>query len=256
MQLNYKQFGTGEPLIILHGLLGSLDNWQTIAKKLAEHYSVYIIDQRNHGKSPHSETFNYEILADDLLNFYTEHDLKSATLLGHSMGGKTVMLFALLHPEKVTKLIVADAAPVDYEDRHSIIFEALLSADLESAKTRNDVQQHIEKYLKNPANIQFLMKGLDRDSQHHFVWRFNVKTLHKAYNAIMGFPETNRIFKKPSLFLKGEKSDYITAENYRQIAHYFPNNEITEIANAGHWLHADNPADFIEAVIAFGKANA
>lgn len=251
MKLNYKVFGTGEPLIILHGLLGSLDNWQSIAKKLAERNTVYIIDQRNHGKSPHSNDFSYALLVDDLLNFYVEHEITSANVLGHSMGGKAAMAFALKYPEKTSRLIVVDAAPVDYEDRHSIIFEALLTADLANAKTRDEVQKHIEKYLRNPANIQFLMKGLDRDANNHFVWRFNVEVLHKHYNEIMGFPQSDNVYTKPTLFLKGEKSDYITAENYPQIAHYFPNNEITEIANAGHWVHADNPVDFIEAVESF-----
>lgn len=251
MKLNYKVFGTGEPLIILHGLLGSLDNWQSIAKKLAERNTVYIIDQRNHGKSPHSSDFSYALLVDDLLNFYVEHEITSANVLGHSMGGKAAMAFALKYPEKMSRLIVVDAAPVDYEDRHSVIFEALLSADLANAKTRDEVQKHIEKYLRNPANIQFLMKGLDRDANNHFVWRFNVEVLHKFYNEIMGFPQSENVYTKPTLFLKGEKSDYITAENYPQIAHYFPNNEITEIANAGHWVHADNPVDFIEAVESF-----
>ncbi len=251
MKLNYKVFGTGEPLIILHGLLGSLDNWQSIAKKLAERNTVYIIDQRNHGKSPHSNDFSYALLVDDLLNFYVEHEITSANVLGHSMGGKAAMAFALKYPEKTSRLIVVDAAPVDYEDRHSIIFEALLTADLANAKTRDEVEKHIEKYLRNPANIQFLMKGLDRDANNHFVWRFNVEVLHKFYNEIMGFPQSENVYTKPTLFLKGEKSDYITAENYPQIAHYFPNNEITEIANAGHWVHADNPVDFIEAVESF-----
>ncbi|HEY0262448.1 MAG TPA: alpha/beta fold hydrolase [Chitinophagales bacterium] len=258
MKLNYKQFGQGEPLIILHGLLGSLDNWQSIAKKLAERNTVYIIDQRNHGKSPHSDDFSYEILVEDLLNFYAEHNLQTANLLGHSMGGKAVMLFALMYPEKVNKLLVADVAPVDYEDKHRIIFNALLTADLKRATTRDDVQKNIEKYIQDKANVQFLMKGLDRDENNNFVWRFNVEALHKHYNEIMGFPSTNppggrtgAVFSKPTLFLKGEKSDYITSENYPQIERYFPNNEITEIAGAGHWVHADNPAAFIKAVESF-----
>lgn len=253
MKLNYKQFGQGEPLIILHGLLGSLDNWQSIAKKLAERNTVYILDQRNHGKSPHSEDFSYELLVNDLLNFYAEHNIRSANLLGHSMGGKAVMYFALKYPEKTSRLIVVDVAPVNYEDRHSIIFEALLSADLQNAKTREEVQRHIEKYLRNPANIQFLMKGLERNDNNRFVWRFNVDVLHKQYKEIMGFPPSENVFTQPTLFLKGENSDYITAENYPQIAHYFPNNEITEIAHAGHWVHAENPADFIKEVESFLK---
>ena len=181
MQLNFKTFGQGFPLIILHGLFGSLDNWQTIAKKLADKLQVYIIDQRNHGKSPHSNEFNYELLSNDLLEFFEQQKIHKAHIIGHSMGGKTAMQFALEHSEKVEKLIVVDVAPVAYEDRHSNVFAALFAADVKSATTREEVENILRQKLDNDeATVQFLLKGLSRDELgKHFEWKFNVESLHK-----------------------------------------------------------------------------
>lgn len=253
MQLNFKTFGQGFPVIILHGLFGSLDNWQTIAKKLAEKFQVYIIDQRNHGKSPHTDEFNYELLSNDLLEFFQQNEIDKAHLIGHSMGGKAVMQFALEHSEKVEKLIVVDVAPVAYEDRHSDVFNALFAADVKTASTREEVEKLLRKKLDNDeTTVQFLMKGLSRDeSGKHFEWKFNLDSLYKHYPEISGAVGSSTPFTGKTLFIKGEKSPYINSENYTAINGLFPDNELAEIKGAGHWVHAEKPHEFIEEVLRF-----
>ncbi|MFT4970644.1 MAG: esterase, partial [Chitinophagales bacterium] len=162
MQLNYKVFGSGEPLIILHGLLGSLDNWQTLAKKYAEQYTVFIIDQRNHGKSPHSDEFSYDIMVEDLLEFCESNFIFTCNLLGHSMGGKVAMQFALTYPDYVDKLIIADIAPVRYQAGHNEIFKALRKVDLSQIKERKEVDEILATSIPEFGIRQFLMKGLTR----------------------------------------------------------------------------------------------
>lgn len=253
MTLNYKQFGSGFPLIILHGLLGSLDNWQSIAKKIAEQgFSVYIIDQRNHGRSPHSKDFNYQLLADDLLSFMQQHNIAKAHLLGHSMGGKTVMQFALSHPQKVGKLIVVDIVPAAFDDRHSDVFGALFASNASSATSREEVQEVLRQKLGDETTVQFLMKSLVRNEDGEgFSWRFNVEALYKNYANISDGITANQPYEGDCLFIKGERSTYISSGNYFSIADLFPNHQLAEIKGAGHWVHADNPTEFIAEVLHF-----
>ncbi|HRG88160.1 MAG TPA: alpha/beta fold hydrolase [Chitinophagales bacterium] len=262
MNLNYKKFGEGFPLIILHGLLGSLDNWQTIAKKLADPavvsqpstLDVYIVDQRNHGKSPHTNDFNYDILSADLLEFMQQQQIQQAHLLGHSMGGKTVMKFALQYPEKVAKLIVADVAPVVYEDRHSDVFAALFAADVAKATSRDEIEKVLRQKLDgDETTVQFLMKGLHRAEGYTkgFEWKFNLEVLYKHYADISEGITADKHFTGPALFIKGQRSSYVTGNNYPVIEQLFPNNQLAEIKGAGHWLHAEKPADFLQEVVAF-----
>lgn len=252
MKLNYKTYGKGYPLIILHGLLGSLDNWATLAKKFAENYTVFVIDQRNHGKSPHSNNFNYEILANDLLEFMDEHHIYSANILGHSMGGKTAMLFALENPDKINKLIIADIAPVNYNGGHEIIFQALLKIDLKSIKSRKEVDDLLEKDIKLFSIRQFLMKGLTRNKEREFVWKYNLKGIWNAYQEIIkSFQKEDEIFEKDTLFIKGENSNYILDEYLTDIEKYFPNYKLKTIDHAGHWLHAEKPTAFYTIVSEF-----
>ncbi len=248
MKLNYKKFGNGKPLIILHGLMGALDNWQSIAKVLAENFAVYVIDQRNHGKSAHSNDFDYHLMANDLNDFLKEQAIETCIILGHSMGGKVTMNFALQYPEKVEKLIVADIAPAQYEDQHSKIIQAIKSVDLNIVQTRDEVQAQLSNKIHDISTVQFLMKGLYRDDSNKFQWRFNIQAIESNYDKISDFPEHQNQFHKPALFIKGSKSNYINSINYSSIAALFPNNEITEICNSGHWVHADNPNEFIKAV--------
>lgn len=252
MQLNYKKFGEGFPIIILHGLLGSLDNWQTIAKKLSEKFQVFIIDQRNHGRSPHREEFNYELLSNDLLEFFDQHQIQRAHVIGHSMGGKAAMKFALEHPDKVERLIIVDVAPGFYEEQHSNVFNALFAADVKHATSREEVEKVLREKLSNDeATVQFLLKGLQRaePGQPGFQWKFNLKSLHKNYNKISEAITASKPFVGQTLFIKGEKSDYISAVNRDSIAKLFPNYQVSEIKGAGHWVHADKPEEFIQEVM-------
>lgn len=253
MTLNFKKFGEGFPLVILHGLLGSLDNWQTIAKKLAEKFEVFIVDQRNHGKSAHTNEFSYELMANDLLEFFEQQGIKQANVIGHSMGGKTAMLFALSHPEKVNKLILVDITPAQYGDHHSTIFEALFAADAAHATTRQQVSDVLhEKLGDDESTIQFLLKGLNRDEAgQNFEWKFNLEALRKNYSEVAKAIENPRPFSGKTLFVKGENSNYINPETYQSVNTLFPDNELTEIKGAGHWVHADKPAEFIEVVLKF-----
>jgi esterase len=252
MNLNYKSIGSGFPLIILHGLLGSLDNWQSIAKQISEHFQVFIIDQRNHGRSPHSDEFSYEILVNDVLEFMQQQGIGRAHFIGHSMGGKVAMKLALEHPEKVAKLIVVDVAPVEYEDNHSREFKALLEVDLKTLENRQEAEAILRNHLgSDESTIQFLMKGLYRDDDNKFQWRFNVQSLYDAYNEISSGITSDKPFEGETLFIKGEKSDYINASNFSEIIDLFPHNQLVEIAGAGHWVHADRPTEFINAVEKF-----
>ncbi len=256
MKLNYKKFGEGFPVIILHGLFGSLDNWQTIAKKLAAApFAVYIIDQRNHGKSPHSDDFSYQLLADDLRDFYKQQGIEKAHLIGHSMGGKTVMLFALQHPELVEKLVVVDVAPVAYSDRHSQVFAALFAADAHHAESREAVEEVLRQKLENDeSTVQFLLKGLSRDAAgKHFEWKFNLDSLHKHYDAVSGEVTEGKPFEGEALFIKGGNSNYINSTNYSNIQDLFPNNQLTEIKDASHWVQAEQPQEFTDEVMKFLK---
>ncbi|MCW5907670.1 MAG: alpha/beta fold hydrolase [Chitinophagales bacterium] len=252
MQLNYKQFGEGFPLIILHGLFGSLDNWQTIAKRLAENLRVFIIDQRNHGKSAHSKAFNYDLLAADLAAFMYEHQLPKAHIIGHSMGGKTAMKFALLHPENVDKLVVVDISPSAYDDKHHEVFNALFAAHVEQAQSRESVEKILREKLSDEATVLFLMKNLTRNENGTgFRWKFNVESLFENYAAISGAITSAKPFAGETLFIKGEHSNYINASNYSNINSLFPHHQLSEIKGAGHWVHADKPEEFVNEVKGF-----
>ena len=256
MQLNFKTFGEGFPLIILHGLMGSLDNWQSIAKKLAEHFKVYIIDQRNHGRSQHSTEMSYAILSADLLDFMHQQQIERAHLIGHSMGGKTVMQFALLHPEMVSKLVVVDITPAAIEDKHSAVFQALFKVDLATITDRRQAEEILRKGLDgDETTVQFLMKSLTRtDDGAGFTWRFNLPVLYQHYPEISAAIESSVPFMGHSLFIKGAKSGYITATTYEKVIDLFPNNELLEIADAGHWVHAEKPVEFTDGVLKFLRA--
>ena len=252
MNLNFKVYGSGYPLLILHGLMGSLDNWQSIAKKLGEHFAVYTIDQRNHGRSPHTTEFSYDLLVGDLLEFMQQQGLGRAHLIGHSMGGKVVMKMALEHPQKVNKLVVVDVAPVEYEDRHSMVFKALLAVDLKLLQSRQQAEATLREYLgSDESTVQFLMKGLYRDDDNTFQWRFNVKSLYDSYDEISSGLSSDKPFDGETLFVKGERSSYINASNFSEIMDLFPHNQLAEIAGAGHWAHADDPLAFIAEVEQF-----
>ncbi|MBS9524323.1 alpha/beta fold hydrolase [Litoribacter ruber] len=250
MKLNYKKIGQGKPLIILHGLFGSADNWLTIARDLEKEYTLYLVDQRNHGDSPHSEEWNYTAMAQDIAELMESEGLDSAFLMGHSMGGKTVMNFAMLYPEKVDKLIVADIAPRYYPVHHERILEGLNAVDLQNAKSRKDADDMLAKYINSAPIRQFLMKNLTR-KDGGFAWKINLQTITKNIEEVGKALESDNTFDKPTLFMGGANSDYITEKDREDIERFFPNSHIIHLKNAGHWLHAEQPEAVSRTIRAF-----
>lgn len=249
MQLNYKKLGEPNPtIIILHGLLGSLDNWQTIAKQLSSTHQVYIIDQRNHGRSPHTDEMNYELLVQDVVEFCAQQQILKTTVIGHSMGGKTAMLLALLHPELIDKLFVVDIAPTFYDGGHESILFAMAEAPLKSTDRREDIDKFLQPRIHDFGVRQFILKNLSRNEKGQFEWKCNFEALILNYRLLMDFPKVEKQFSDKTYFIKGEASNYINQDNWDACDQYFPNNEIIEIENAGHWVHADNPTRFLEKI--------
>jgi pimeloyl-ACP methyl ester carboxylesterase len=266
MELFFRQEGSGEPLIILHGLFGSSDNWMSIAKKLAKKYTVYLPDQRNHGHSPHSSTHSYDDMKNDLAEFMDTHKIGKATLLGHSMGGKVAIYFAADYPERVEKLIVADIAPKDYSgyggashfNLHLNIMETMLETDFSAINSRNDLDKFLSKKIKEERIRQFLLKNAERDkATGKFKWRLNTKVLYDFKEEIAGgvnkswLKDHIPIVAYPVVFIKGENSDYIKPEDEIQIKEIYPDARIVVLPNAGHWLHAEQPELFIKTVLEY-----
>lgn len=251
MLLNYKEFGNGQPVIILHGLLGSLDNWQSIARELGRSYKVFTVDLRNHGKSPHSDTMNYEVMAADVLALMDKLGLIHAHIIGHSMGGKVAMYFALHYPERIDKLVVVDISPKAYSRGHDQIFKALFAIDPALIDSRGEADQQMQVYVPEPAIRLFLLKNLARDADGHFYWKMNLEVIYKNYEAIIEAIESTWPYTKPVLFLRGGKSAYISEEDALSITDLFAQATIKTIPNAGHWLHADAPELFISRVTDF-----
>lgn len=253
LHLNYKTYGSyGHPVIILHGLLGMLDNWQTQSKKYAEAgFKVYAVDQRNHGKSPHSDTFNYEVMADDVKNFMEEHHISSAHVLGHSMGGKTAMQFALMYPELVDKLIVVDVAPRKYASAHDEILDAMCSLKLKECKTRQEADNKIAKRIPEYSLRQFILKNLTPAETGELKWKVNLSIIKRHYLEIANDITIDGVFRKPTLFIKGSRSKYIVDEDKPRIRKLFPSAPILTINDTGHWAHADKPEEFGTTVLKF-----
>lgn len=251
MELNYKTFGQGEPLIILHGLFGTLDNWQTLGKQLAEHYSVYIPDQRNHGRSPHTPEMNYPALAEDLRHFMESHWIYQSHIVGHSMGGKTAMQFALEHPDMVDKLVVVDIAPKAYEPAHETIFEALLSVELDQLADRSEADAVLKRRIDDRGIRQFLLKNLSRNKDEGYRWKMNLPALHEHYHEILGEVRGDHPYEGPVLFIRGERSSYILDEDGEAIRRFFPNAEIETVRDAGHWVHAEQPEAMLRLITGF-----
>lgn len=249
--LHSKIIGSGKPLLILHGLFGMSDNWMSLGRKFAENFQVHLIDLRNHGRSFHDDVMDYEAMTEDLTSYCTEHQLGKVSLIGHSMGGKTAMFFAVEHPEWVEKLVVADIAPKPYEDRHTFIFKALQSIDFDLLKTRKEVETTLSQHIKNQSVLQFLAKNIYHHTQDTLAFRFNREALFKNYSLLNENLPPFSQFERKTLFLKGQNSDYITSDDENVIKAHFPHAQIIEIAQAGHWLHAENPTRFFQVCMDF-----
>lgn len=268
MHLFCRIEGSGKPVVIVHGLYGSSDNWLTVAKKLAAEYQVFSIDLRNHGHSPNSDTHDFEAMTNDLAEFFDEHHIDKAILMGHSMGGKTAMCFAADYPERIEKLIVVDIAPKDYfllndESQyylHNNILQAMIEIDLSRIETRKQVEDFLLERIDSAQIVQFLMKNLHRNKEtHRFEWRINARVLYDNLDEIIKgvnarwFDDRIPITNYPVLFIKGANSNYILSEDFPLIKRIYPEAEIVEIANAGHWLHAEQPQAFMDALWSFVK---
>lgn len=253
MELFYKQYGAGPPLLILHGLLGASGNWHTLASKvLAEHFSVYALDQRNHGRSPHTDDFDYPLMAEDLLGFIRQHDLGAPHLLGHSMGGKTAMQFALHYPEHTGKLIVVDMAPRAYPPHHSDLIAALQAVDLSVHDSRGEIDAFLAEAIPSRGVRQFLLKNLDYDSAAgQYSWRMNLDAIARNYAAINVGIEAPEPFRGEALFVRGGNSPYVQDDDIPQIEALFPNARLVTIEKAGHWVHAEQPQALAQVVLDF-----
>jgi len=254
MQLHANVFGAGQPLLILHGFLGMGDNWKTLGKKISEHnFQVHLIDQRNHGRSPHSEEFSYDYMVEDLLEYCTTNNLEAIHLLGHSMGGKVAMLAAVKHPELISKLIIADIGPKYYPLHHQDILDGLNALDFEVLKSRGEVDKELSLYVPDMGVRMFLMKNLYWKEKGVLGLRMNLSSLIKNASEIGVALRQGYHYDGTSLFLKGEKSNYILDEDQPRITLQFPNSYVREIPAAGHWLHAENPSQFLSEVLEFVK---
>ncbi|WP_298484267.1 alpha/beta fold hydrolase [uncultured Maribacter sp.] len=243
--LHSKIIGEGQPLCILHGFLGMSDNWKTLSSSYAEEgFKVHLIDQRNHGKSFHSEEFNYDLLATDLKNYLDHHNIQSTSLIGHSMGGKTAMQFACSYPEMVKKLLIADIAPKFYPPHHENIIGGLNAISIEKIASRKEADLALEKYIPDFGTRQFLLKNLYWEEKGKLGFRFNLKVLSNKMEEIGENIGSLDVFNGDTLFLRGDKSEYIMPNDSPQIKLHFPKATIETIDNAGHWLHAENPKQF------------
>jgi len=249
--LHSKILGQGEPLLILHGFLGSGDNWISLGRKFSEFFEVHLIDLRNHGRSFHDEEMDYELMCEDVLNYCEHYHLEQISILGHSMGGKIAMYLAVHHPELIEKLIVADIAPRAYPNRHQIILKALEAVDFSKQKTRESIEQVFTEFIDNKAIRQFLLKNVYRIKPAVFAYRFNLSALVANYHLINESLPPFTQYDGDTLFLKGQHSDYILESDIPLIEAHFPIVQIKEIANAGHWLHAENTKEFYDRCMAF-----
>lgn len=253
--LHSKIIGNGaKHLIIFHGLFGQLDNWNTHGRQFGEIYTTHLVDLRNHGRSFHSDDASIQAMVDDIVRYMDAQGVEKAHLLGHSLGGRVVINFAMLHPNRVDHLIVADMAPKAYLPHHNAIFKALSSVDFDQVNSRKDVEEILSQYIPEVGVRQFLLKNVYHAENGGYAFRFNLKALKEQYEQLVGQDLIDGVFDGPTLFLKGAKSDYILPEDEFIIKKRFPNATIQPIANAGHWLHAENPKDFIEAILSFLKA--
>lgn len=250
MKLNYKMIGEGEPLIILHGLFGSSDNWISIARKLGDRRKVFLIDQRNHGDSPHSDEFTYEAMSADLKEFTVEHSISNFDLIGHSLGGKTAMLFATQYPKMVNSLIVVDIAPKYYSVQHDTIIEGLNSIDLSTLQSRNEADILLANYVPLLGVRQFLLKNLKRTTSG-FAWKINLQVIEKEIAEVGNAIPDKAHFDKPTLFIRGDLSNYILDEDMELIHKHFSSANLITINNASHWVHAEQPSAFLEEVTTF-----
>jgi esterase len=252
LELAYDGFGdAGPPVVILHGLLGSARNWTSIAKELATTHRVFALDLRNHGRSPWADTMSFDEMAGDVAAFIGAHDLSPADVIGHSLGGKVAMRLALTRADLVERLVVVDVAPVAYGHSFAPFIEAIQAVDLAAVQRRADADLQLQRAIGDPAIRNFLMQNLVK-TDPGFVWRVNLEALAANMPQLLGFPQPeDAAYHGPTLFIAGGRSPYIQAEHRPLIARLFPAARHAVIEGAGHWVHAERPAAFLEQVRRF-----
>lgn len=250
--LHSKIIGEGQPLLILHGFLGMLDNWKTLGGQYAEEgFEVHLIDQRNHGKSFWSSDFNYDLLASDLKDYMREHNISEASIIGHSMGGKTAMQFACTYPESVDKLIIADIAPKFYPPHHQPIIDGLNKLEIDKISSRGEADKKLSEHISDFGTRQFLLKNLYWVEKGKLGFRFNLEVLSQKMEEVGENIGSTETYAGPTLFLRGDRSEYIMEGDMPEVKKHFPAAELGTISNSGHWLHAENPKEFFEKSIVF-----
>ncbi|QEW05616.1 alpha/beta fold hydrolase [Nitrincola iocasae] len=254
MKLHFQRSGQGNPLVILHGLFGTLENWGAQVKLLTEHFDVIAVDLRNHGRSPHSAEMSYPLMAADVLELLDDLGLDRVDMIGHSMGGKVAMQLAMHQPERLNKLMVVDIAPVSYAHDHDEVFSGLFSVKLDQLHSRSDADTQLKQHIDNPAIRAFLLKNLYRNQDKAFTWRMNLNALKNNYDAIAAAPEGSP-FSGQVRFIKGGQSHYLQPEYSQQVKQLFPEADVKVIADAGHWPHAEKPAIFFRLVMGFFLAS-
>lgn len=248
--------GSGKPLLIIHGFLGMSDNWKTLGAQFAsDGFQVHSLDLRNHGRSFQSDEFSYELMAQDVFEYCQFHKLEKINIIGHSMGGKVAMLFATMHPELIDKVIVADIGPKFYAPHHQDILAGLNAVDFSKKPSRNEVEEILSSYISDFGTRQFLMKNLYWKEPGQLAFRFNLDVFNKKIDQIGKQLEADLISEKPTLFIRGGKSNYILDSDFENIKRHFPNATLETIPNVGHWLHAENPTMFYQLSSSFLKTN-
>jgi esterase len=251
LTLFHRDYGSGHPLTILHGLLGSGGNWHTLSRSVfSESRRVVVADMRNHGKSPHDSRLDYEVMADDVVELWDGMGVEASDLMGHSMGGKVAMQLALTHPERVSRLVVVDMAPRGYQPAHEALFQALADAAPATKRSRAQVDAFLKDRIPDIGVRQFLLKNLAHgpDGLH---WQMNLEAIVSNYDRILEGLTVFATYEGPTLFIRGGRSDYILDDDNGIIQAYFPQAQLVTIPGAGHWVHAEAPGPFADAVTEF-----
>jgi pimeloyl-ACP methyl ester carboxylesterase len=244
MRLHYEIQGEGRLLVILHGFLGSADNWRAMRKRFAATYKVFSLDLRNHGSSPHSSSMNYRVMTDDVREFLFEQGFSRVFLLGHSMGGKVAMQFASESPEMIAKLVVVDISPKAYPPSHQPILQAMQDLQLHGLKTYGEAEAALSTNISDASLRKFVLKNLMRDTNGEFRWRIGLDSLAANYDELIKAPAIPNRFDKPTCFIRGGLSRFIEDQDFAEIREYFPLAEFHTVPNAGHWVHIDAPEEF------------
>ncbi len=249
MKLNALVLGEGPDIIVMHGLFGMLDNWKSLSKRMAEKYRVHLLDLRNHGHSPQSEDWNYEVMADDVREYLEDNQIQRAEILGHSMGGKVAMCLAVRFPERLSRLIVVDISPRYYEVHHQVYLDAMNSLDLSVVKSRNEAEEHLHQSIPEFSIRQFLLKNLYWKEKGQLAWRFNLSVITDQIENVGEALPYDAVYEGPTLFVAGGDSDYIGAGDLSLIHEHFPDSEVEIVNGAGHWVYAQKPNELLELVL-------